>query len=372
MDARELVDALREHGVTFYSGVPDSFLNGFCREIYGDLQTGRNVICANEGNAIAVAVGHYLATGEVPLVYMQNSGVGNAVNPLASLSNREMLSIPMVLLIGWRGDPLHQDHVQHALQGRATVPLLDALEIESGVLDEGSWQEAVRWAVDRARETSSPVALLVPKGVLVGAKKPFDPDAAFMSREAAIRVIAESAPDGAVFCATTGRAAREFYHVREELGQGHGRDYLNVGSMGHVSSVAYGIALAKPDVPVICLDGDGALIMHMGFMAAQATRPVGNLLHVVLNNRLHESVGGQPTAAGLVNFTAIAAACGYRTLGDPVSHEATLRSIVGEFKAELAPMFVDVDVRPGIRADLPPLEVDPAGMKSDLMASLAK
>lgn len=372
MDARELVDAFRARGVTFYSGVPDSFLNGFCREIYGELQTGRNLICANEGNAIAVAAGHYLATGELPLVYMQNSGIGNAVNPLASLTNREMLSIPMVLLIGWRGDPYRQDHVQHALQGRATVPLLEALEIESRVLDDDSWRDAVCWAVGRAREVSSPVALLVPKGVLAGVKTPYDSATGLMSREDAIRAIVESAPDNAVVCATTGRSARELFHVRETLGQGHELDYLNVGSMGHVSSVAYGIALAKPDTPVVCLDGDGALIMHMGFMAAQAARPAGNLLHVALNNRLHESVGGQPTAAGSVDFTPIAAACGYRTLGDPVAHEAMLRSVVGEFKGDEAPMFVDVEVRPGIRADLPPLEVDPGGMKYGLMASLAE
>lgn len=372
MDAAAFVDALSAEGVSFFAGVPDSFLHGFCTELGSRCGASSHVIAANEGNAAAIAVGRYLATGEVPLVYMQNSGLGNAVNPLASLACRPMLGIPMVLLIGWRGDPWHPDHVQHELQGGATPAILADLGIPYAVLpDDATGAAAIAsWAVDAARSLPGPVALLSPKGVLSG-KKPSSAGVRHpLSRKEAIACILDACPGDPVFCATTGRAARELSNLRDERGESHSRDYLNVGSMGHSSSVALGVALARPDRLVVCLDGDAAAIMHMGAMAVVPQAGAPNLLHVVLNNGEHESVGGQPSAGWRIDLTGVAAACGYETVGGPVSGASEVAVAVRELCSRAAAAFLDVRISPGIAPDEPSLEVDPAAMRDGLMREL--
>lgn len=369
MEAKRLVSILFENGIRFFAGVPDSYLHGFCSAFKEDLDPARNVIAANEGNAVGVAAGNYLATGDVPLVYMQNSGLGNAVNPLASLACHPMLGIPMILLIGWRGDPRHSDHVQHALQGKATPAMLDSLGIPYMVLGEGFEGELLQ-LIRIARTEKLPVAVLAPKGVLDGRKSPVLDDSYPLSREQAIEVVISAAPEGSIFSATTGRASRELYHVREKRGEGHSRDYLNVGSMGHASSVALGMALGNPTRRVVCLDGDAAAIMHMGSLAVIPSQTAGNLLHVVLNNGAHESVGGQPSVGWKVDFTAIADACGYETVGHPVSKEDEIASAVVELCSRKAASFLDVRIRSGMREGMPSLEVDPVRMRDELMREL--
>lgn len=370
MDPKAFVDGLREAGVSFFAGVPDSYLHGFCSELQASCAPGMNLIAANEGNAVAIAAGRYLATGSVPLIYLQNSGLGNAVNPLASLACEGMLGIPMILLIGWRGDPWHADHVQHRLQGRITPSMLGELGIPYSILGEGDPAGYAAWAAREAARRSAPVALLSPKGVLNGTKKP-SADAGYpLSREEAIAAVLDAAPREAVFSATTGRASRELYHLREARGESHGRDYLNVGSMGHASSVALGIAISAPGRPVVCLDGDAAAIMHLGALTMASKVDVPNLLHIVLNNGEHESVGGQPSAGQRVDLTGVAAACGYETVGGPVSEASEIASSVRDLLSRPGAGFLDVRVHPGIRADLPPLEIDPEGMRDSLRATL--
>lgn len=372
MDASAILGALSAEGVSFFAGVPDSYLHGFCSELGARRPALRNVVAANEGNAVAIAVGHYLATGEVPLAYMQNSGLGNAVNPLASLACRPMLGVPLVLLVGWRGDPWHADHVQHELQGRATPAILADLGIPCATLPDGEEgaAAAVSWAVSAARALPGPVALLSPKGALSGSKSPAETGPYPLTRKEAIRAVLDAAPPRAVFCATTGRAARELANLRDERGEPHSRDYLNVGSMGHASSVALGIALARPDRRVVCLDGDAAAIMHMGAMAMASVIDAPNLLHVVLNNGEHESVGGEPSAGWRVDLTGVAAACGYETVGRPVSDAGEIFSAVRGLCARGAASFLDVRISPGIAPGEPPLEVDPAAMRDGLMREL--
>lgn len=370
-----MFEELKKQGVSFFAGVPDSYLHGICTLLRELVDRNNNVIAANEGNAIGVAVGHYLATGEMPLVYMQNSGLGNAVNPLASLACRDMLSVPMLLLIGWRGDPFHKDHVQHKLQGVATPGILDGLEIPYVVLSDG--EDAVRACVGEAiaiaKELHAPVALLSPKGVLSGTKTFGVTDGVFPSRWEAIEAVLDAAPSSAIFCATTGRASRELWNLRNERGETHSNDYLNVGSMGHNSSVALGIALAHPERPVIVLDGDAAVIMHMGALAINGQYAPSNLLHVVLNNAQHESVGGQPSAGRDVSLTAVAAACGYATVveGPVTAIESIADAVSGLLRAN-QPGFMDVYIRPGIRKGLPGLEVDPKAMRDDLVTVLGE
>lgn len=371
MDAASFVDELARNGVSFFSGVPDSYLHGFCSELSGRDGTA-NVIAANEGNAVAVAAGHYLSTGSIPLVYMQNSGLGNAVNPLASLACRPMLGIPMILLIGWRGDPWHPDHVQHELQGAATSKILEDLGIPHRVLGgEGFAEgEAAAWAASAARAGEGPVALLSPKGVLSGSKKQVVDGSYPLSREDAISAVLDAAPPDAVLCATTGRASRELFHLREARGEGHSLDYLNVGSMGHASSVALGLALGEPGRRVVCLDGDAAAIMHMGALAVIPSLGASNLLHVVLNNGAHESVGGQPSVGWEVDLTSVAEACGYGTVGRPVSTAEEIAAAIRELSSRDGAGFLDVRIHSGMRPGIPGLEVDPAAMRDGLMREL--
>lgn len=372
MDAGLFFDALAAENASFFAGVPDSYLHGFCSELRKRCDGVSNIVAANEGNAVAIAVGHYLATGDIPIVYMQNSGLGNAVNPLASLACAPMLAVPMILLIGWRGDPWHQDHVQHALQGRATPQILADLDIPYAVLpdDSSGAAAAARWAVSAAQSLPGPVALLVPKGVLTGTKPPVAKGPYPLTRKEAIRVVLDATPADSLFCATTGRAARELYNLRDERGDGHSQDYLNVGSMGHASSVALGIATARSERCVVCLDGDAAAIMHMGAMTMPSIIDAPNLLHVVLNNGEHESVGGQPSAGWSVDLTDVARACGYATLDGPVSNEGDIADAVAQLRRTKHAAFLEIRISPGIAPDEPPLDVEPDKMRNALMREL--
>lgn len=371
MDSKAFLGALRAEKVTFFVGVPDSYLHGFCSELACECGSGDNVIAANEGNAVAIAVGHYLTTGETPLVYLQNSGLGNAVNPLASLACGGMLGIPMILLVGWRGDPWHSDHAQHALQGRITPSMLGELGIPYQILGDGDPSGYAGWAAGEAARRSAPVALLAPKGMLSGVKVPHVDGSYPLSREEAIGAVLDAAPSDAFFSATTGRAARELFHLREARGEGHEHDYLNVGSMGHASSVALGMALAAPERAFVCLDGDAAAIMHLGALTMASKLDTPNFLHVVLNNGSHESVGGQPSAGWRVDLTGIAAACGYATVRGPVSEAHEITSAVRSLIASPRAGFLDIRIHSGIRSDLPPLEVDPVCMRDALRSELS-
>ena len=358
LDQKRVLAELEKNGVTFFTGVPDSHLNGFCNYLLQHLPE-RNVIAANEGNAVGIAAGHYFATGEVPLVYMQNSGMGNTVNPLASLADVNVYAVPMLLLIGWRGQGNSEpNHPQHRLQGEITPLLLDLLHIPYTVLedDDEAFAETVRRAVAHCKETRVPYGLIAPKGVMAGEKEN-NRDAVYpMSREEAIRTILETMPPETVYSATTGRATRELFFLREGRGEDLSHDYLNVGSMGHASSVALGIALEKKDRPVVCLDGDAAAIMHLGAFAMASTVSAPNFLHVVLNNGAHESVGGQPSVGHKIDFTKIAEACGYRTVGKPVETEEELVQAV---RALQVPgdraAFLDVRIHKGLASVLPPI-----------------
>lgn len=372
MKSLSFIDALKDADITFFTGVPDSYLHGFCSALQEKTSSTENIITANEGNAIGVAAGYHLATSKTPLVYMQNSGLGNAINPLVSLACEEMLGIPMILLIGWRGDPCHPDHIQHALQGRITPLILQDLGIPFRTLqdDESAIRETVQWAAREADSRESPIAILVPKGVLSGTKHPPNDTSYPLSREEAIGAILDSAPQEALISATTGRASRELFHIREARKEGHSKDYLNVGSMGHASSVALGIALANPDRQVICLDGDSAAIMHMGALTMPSKLAIPNLLHVILNNGAHESVGGQPSAGQLIDFTKIADSCGYRTVGEPAMTKSGVIEAVQKLCACDEAGFLDVRIRSGMRSDMPGLEIAPKLMRDELMMDI--
>ena len=358
LDQKKVFGELQKNGVTFFTGVPDSYLNGFCNYALAHFPD-RNVIAANEGNAVGIAAGHYFATRQIPLVYMQNSGEGNALNPLASLADPAVYGVPLILLIGWRGQGgTEPNHPQHKLQGEITVSLPELMHIPCTVLtdDDSAFARAARSAAETARQRRGPCALIAPKGVMADPDKPNNTDAAYpMSREEAMEIILDSLPKDTIFCATTGRATRELFFLRERRGEGKGHDFLNVGAMGHASSVALGIALEKKDRPVAVLDGDSACIMHMGALTMVSKVPVPNLMHIVLNNGAHESVGGQPSAGHRVDFTKIAEACGYATVGRAVTNAEELKAAVSQLRKAGRAAFIDCRVHKGLSRRLPPI-----------------
>ena len=361
LDQKLVFDALAENGVTFFAGVPDSHLNGFCNYALAHFPD-RTVIAANEGNAVGIASGHYLATGQIPLVYMQNSGMGNTVNPLVSLCDEAVYAVPMLLLIGWRGQGNSEpNHPQHKLQGEITPGLLDVMHIPYSVLedDNDSFAETLKKAVDYCKTTRRSYGLIAPKGVMAAADKPNNLDDTYpMSREEAIEVILDHMPADTVYSATTGRATRELFFLRERRNETKAHDFLNVGSMGHASSVALGIAMEKPDRKVVVLDGDSAAIMHLGALTMVSKLEVPNYLHVVLNNGAHESVGGQPSAGHLLDFTAIAEACGYATAGRPATTKEELIEDIEKLRDCGKAAFIDCRIHKGLSRKLPPIVFD--------------
>ncbi|MBR7186609.1 MAG: phosphonopyruvate decarboxylase [Clostridia bacterium] len=299
----------------FFTGVPDSLLKPLCDALFATFGTEgkRHVVAANEGNAAAIAAGYHLATGKVPVVYMQNSGEGNIVNPAASLLHEQVYAVPSLFLVGWRGEPGVHDEPQHIYQGVITERLLELLEIEHTVLSKTTSIEELSAFIARAcalAKEGKCAAIVIKKGALEGEFTPTYASENAMVREEIVRLIAE-ASGGDPIVSTTGKASRELFEIREKRGEGHGMDFLTVGSMGHASSIALGIALEKPNVRVWCVDGDGAVLMHMGAMAVVGARKPNNFVHVVVNNGAHETVGGMPTAIGKVDLAKIAEGCGY-------------------------------------------------------------
>lgn len=342
-------------GAEFYTGVPDSQLKALCNclmQTYGT-DPRHHIIAANEGNCAALAAGYHLATGKVPVVYMQNSGEGNIINPAASLLSREVYAIPMIFVIGWRGEPGVHDEPQHVYQGKVTVKLLDDMEIPSFVIGRDTTEEDAAAAMERFRPLLAQgrdVAFVIRKGALE-----YDGPTAYwnknsMSREEIIRrVIAASGEDPIV--STTGKASRELFELRQAAGQSHRYDFLTVGSMGHSSSIALGVALNLPGQRVWCIDGDGAVLMHMGAMAVLGAYRPNNLIHVVINNAAHETVGGMPTVAGKIDLVGIAKACGYPNAVRVESYPA-LEQALEDAKQAGALTLIEVRAALGARANL--------------------
>lgn len=352
MKAEKLVEII---GSDFYTGIPDSQLKALCSyltDTYGTDQE-RHVIAANEGSCTALAAGYHLATGKVPVVYMQNSGEGNMINPVASLLHEKVYGIPVVFIIGWRGEPGIHDEPQHIFQGEITRKLLDDIGIESFVIGKETSSAEAEAAMEWFRPILArgrSVAFIVRKGALSYEGKPVYKNDNKMLREDIIRRITEISGEDPVV-STTGKASRELFEIRQAGGQSHKYDFLTVGSMGHSSSIAFGIAANKPDTKIWCIDGDGAMLMHMGAMAVIGAYAPENLIHIVINNGAHETVGGTPTVAGGIDVPAIARACGY---GHAVSVDnfEELGAALKNAKAENRLCLIEVKCAIGARDDL--------------------
>ena len=342
-------------GADFYAGVPDSQLKALCNylmDAYG-IDPAHHMIAANEGNCAALAAGYHLATGKVPAVYMQNSGEGNIINPAASLLSDKVYAIPMIFIIGWRGEPGVHDEPQHIYQGEVTVKLLDDMDIASFIIGKDTTDAEAEAAMEGFKAVlaeGKQAAFVIRKGALTDAPKVEYKNSNTMSREEIIRhIVSVSGEDPMI--STTGKASRELFEIREANGQPHKYDFLTVGSMGHSSSIALGVAINKPDRKVWCIDGDGALLMHMGAMAVLGANKPRNLVHIVINNSAHETVGGMPTVAGQTDIVGIAKACGYPHAVSADSFEA-LDKALAEAKARDSLSLIEVKCSIGAREDL--------------------
>lgn len=307
--SEEFYECLSEYGLDFFAGVPDSLLKSPCA--YLAENSGSYYITANEGNAVALAAGHYLATGKAAVVFMQNSGIGNAVNPLLSLADELVYDIPMLLLTGWRGEPGVPDEPQHKKQGAVTLALYEVMGIETLVLGD-NFREQLAYCAEKIISERKRIALIVKKGTFAEYVSAASPEkSGALSRERALELIADVlSPEDLSVC-TTGKASRELYEIRIRRAEGHARDFLTVGSMGHTSSIALGISLSTTR-RVFCIDGDGAFLMHMGAAAVNAQNAPENLRYIIINNGAHESVGGQKTVARDIDVAAILSACGWQ------------------------------------------------------------
>jgi len=349
-------NACKDEGVDFFSGVPDSLLKNICSYITDNTPSENHIIAANEGNALAIGVGYHLSTGKVPLIYMQNSGLGNVINPLLSLADQDVYSVPLLMMIGWRGEPGVKDEPQHKKQGRVTVALLEAMEIPYKVLTADSNIEEAKVALKAmlsiAKKENKPCALLIKKGFFEDYK--FQSDILYerpLYREQAIEIIVNNLNEPDIVVSTTGVASRELFEYREKLKSGHERDFLTVGGMGHVSQIALGIALQKKNRQVYCLDGDGSLIMHMGTLAINASMNCRNFKHIVFNNSAHDSVGGQPTVGDRIDIASIASNVGYQWV-KMVSEESEIRLALNEMADVDGPALLEIQVKRGFRKDL--------------------
>lgn len=363
---------LEESGVRFYSGVPDSLLKNFCDYLSQTLPVERHVIAANEGGAMGLAVGHYLGTGSLPCVYLQNSGLGNLVNPLLSISSPDVYGIPMLLMVGWRGEPGVTDEPQHLHQGRITKTLMELMGVPTFLLST-SFVEAKKQTIEAirlARESNCPVALLVQKNTFEKAHvSPPDIRISGMRREEALQFVVGNVNPAAVVVATTGMVSRELFEYRCSVGGGHEKDFLTVGGMGHASQIALGLALSRKNRLTYCLDGDGAILMHMGSLAIVGQSSASNLVHVVLNNGVHDSVGGQPTVGLDVSLAGIAHKCGYQDVFVATTKEE-IEFALNFSGSKLGPRFIEIRVIPGSRSDIGRPNISPSLNKQLLMQYL--
>lgn len=371
METKLFIDLLRkEMNCSFFTGVPDSQLKELCYYLAQN-ESENHLICANEGNAVAVAAGEYLSTGKTPVVYMQNSGLGNIVNPVTSLLNNKVYGIPCVFVVGWRGEPGVKDEPQHVFQGEITLDMLKVLNIHSIVIDANTDIEELRLKLQNEKSylnEGNSIAIVVKKGAFAPVEKFKAKNNFTLNREEVIGHIAKVADQDVLVC-TTGKASRELFEIRERANQSHKYDFLTVGSMGHASSIAYGISKNLPNKKIWCIDGDGAILMHLGAMSIMGNKKPKNLIHVLINNEAHETVGGMATSSSTMDYCAVAKACGYCEQYRVITLEELDTTLLKAKNANKL-VFVEICVGVGSRSDLGRPTTTPQQNKNMLMEYL--
>lgn len=368
IDTKSFYNSLVDNGIDFFTGVPDSLLSNLCACIKENTPKEKNIITANEGNAVAMCAGYHIATGKIGVVYMQNSGQGNTINPLLSLADEEVYSMPMLLIIGWRGEPNIKDEPQHIKQGKVTLSILDAVGIDYDVL-ESDFLPQLRTAVQYLKQNSKPYALIVKKGLFSQYNVNKQDSHYDLTREDALNVIISKLGEEDIIVSTTGKTSREIFEIRESKKQGHDNDFLTVGSMGHTASIAYGICLGTSK-NVYCIDGDGSFLMHMGGMAVIGSNLPSNFKYILNDNNAHESVGGQPTCSGSINIPQILLACGFKKV-IVATNEGEIKNGMEEMKASYGFALI-IHTKQGSRENLGRPTTSPLQNKLALMEKLKK
>ena len=368
------LEYLINNDIIFFTGVPDSLLKNFCICIDNNKEIKKNhIIAPNEGSAIALAAGHYIGTKKIPVVYMQNSGLGNAINPLLSLTDPEVYSIPMIIFIGWRGEPGVKDEPQHIKQGKIQERLLKSMDLPYGIISSNdNYKDIIDKALNSAKSNKSPYVILVKKNTF---SKPEistiekNTKNLKLTREKALQKIIENISNKSIIIATTGKTSREIFEIRENNKQSHENDFLTIGSMGHSSSLALGIAKANPNINVYCIDGDGAMIMHMGALSMIGQQMPSNFNHILINNFVHESVGGQETASNIIDFKILSKSMKYNhyLLSND---ERSLNKNIKDINNKKGPIFFEIQVKPGSRSNLGRPTTTPKQNKIDLMSKI--
>ena len=376
LEPKSLVNFLKQNQINFYSGVPDSLLKDFCAFIDDEFPSNNHIIAANEGASIGLAIGYHLSSGKVPLVYLQNSGLGNTINPLLSLASKDVYSIPILLVIGWRGEPGVKDEPQHIHQGRITPDLLNTMGIPfitiDSKMDEKNILSKFAKQISLCKTNNQPVCVLVKKGTFNEYKMKSSEskhNKFKLEREKAVELAVNQCEENSIIVCTTGMLSRELFEYRATNKLGHGKDFLCVGGMGHASQIAISIAMNQPQRPVYCFDGDGAFLMHMGSSAITGTKNLPNFIHIVFNNGCHESVGGQPTVAQKIVLSKVAFSLGYR-FSKTVDDELNFINTIKEAKSFLSTSFIEVRVRPGHRSNIGRPTTTPLQNKNALIHTL--
>ncbi len=370
ISSKQFVNTLQDNGVRFFAGVPDSLLKPFCAYVESNVDPQKHVITSNEGAAVALGLGYHLATGQTPLIYLQNSGLGNLVNPLLSLVDNEIYGAPMLILMGWRGEPGVKDEPQHIKQGKVMNAMLDAMDIPHLNLSKefGEAQNQLKQAISHAKQHSCPFVITVSKNTFDSHETKITYDKPFsLQREQAIDAVVDAfSGEDTIWVATTGMISRELYEIREQKSQSHQQDFLTVGGMGHASSIALGIAREHPNKKIICLDGDGAALMHLGALSTIGNQNCKNFYHVMLNNGAHDSVGGQPTVALDMDWPQLTQSMGYKA-SFCLSDKQALQNTLGNCIKQTGPIFIEIKVNRGNRFDLGRPKITPQAAKDAFM-----
>jgi len=373
IDSQAFLQCLTSEGLNSFFGVPDSLLKSLNSEIAASEDVRDHVVCANEGAAVGCAVGHFLGSGDMAVVYLQNSGLGNTVNPLLSIADPSVYSVPMLIIIGWRGEPGVKDESQHMRQGELTAQLLNDLGVVTKSVtreDHADWREKVGFLINSSRRERRAVALVVGKDTFQPSQKSKNHSSGpnQLLRESALEIVISKIPPEDLTVATTGMLGRELYELRNSQKEDV-RDFLNIGGMGHTSSIALGLSLAQPGRRIWCLDGDGSAIMHLGSLAVIAGEKPKNLKHIIFNNRAHDSVGGQPTAAESFSFAPVATALGYE-LGLTATTDDEITNGVEKLLERSGPALLEINIRRGSRKDLGRPRESPRELIDKMMITL--
>lgn len=369
---QKIFDLLKDNDIDFFTGVPDSLLKEFCSYITDNTDTKNHIIAANEGNSVALAAGYHLATNKIGLVYMQNSGMGNTINPILSLIDEDVYKIPVFFFIGWRGETGKKDEPQHVTQGKLSEKILDTIGMGYSVLSD-NFEEAkvqIEEAIKKMKLTNKPYAMLIRKNTFekytLKNKKINDFD---LTREETLDILLKNLIGDEIIVSTTGKTSRELFELREKYNQGHEKDFLTVGSMGHTSSIALGLSIGAPNKKIICIDGDGSMLMHMGAIAINANHASNNFKYIVINNGSHESVGGQPTICLDFNVSDVGKVTGFQKIYTVTKKEDLEKNIIEFLNCDTKAML-EIKVKKGSREDLGRPTIKPVDNKINFMNNI--